>query len=167
MYIVATGHVPKQQIDKEIGLTNNPVVWFEIYVEVMDRAKKFDEAVFAVSLEQLNDPNASGIEMWSFPTDMEKYGTTGTRVKMDDISAGSNSTLIYFSCEDGAIEESRVESAAGSLQQTKMAIGEHGFVSLAVDTEGNDVWPSFHEVSLTYIPEHYHEHPTHNLPLPL
>jgi predicted enzyme related to lactoylglutathione lyase len=118
-------------------MTNNPVAWFEIYVDVMDRAKKFYESVLAVRLEKLNDPTDSGIEMWSFPSDMKKYGATGALVKMDGLSTGGNSTLVYFSCENCAIEESRVVSAGGRIQQTKMAIGEYGFISLAIDTEGN------------------------------
>jgi len=32
-------------------MANNPVVWFEIYVQDMARAKKFYEAVLQVKLE--------------------------------------------------------------------------------------------------------------------
>ncbi len=125
------------RIKEEIIMGNNPVGWFEIYVEEMERAKKFYESVLAISLEKLNDPTDSDIEMWSFPSDMEKYGATGALVKMDGFTAGGNSTLVYFSCEDCAIEESQVVGAGGNIEQTKMSIGEYGFVSLAVVTEGN------------------------------
>lgn len=116
---------------------NNPVAWFEIYVDEMQRAKTFYESVLGISLEKLNDPTDSGVEMWSFASNMEKYGTTGALVKMDGFSAGGNSTLVYFSCEDCAIEESRVEDAGGKIQNSKMAIGEYGFISIVIDTEGN------------------------------
>jgi len=75
--------------------------------------------------------------MLSFPSDMEKYGASGALVKMEGFTSGGNSTLIYFSCEDCAVEESRVEAAGGHIQKPKMSIGEYGFVSLAIDSEGN------------------------------
>jgi predicted enzyme related to lactoylglutathione lyase len=118
-------------------MADNPVGWFEIYVDEMERAKKFYESVFAVSLEKLGDPIDSGVEMWQFSFDMEKYGATGALVKMDGCAAGGSATVVYFSCEDCSVEESRVDGAGGKVQQAKMSIGEHGFISLAFDTEGN------------------------------
>lgn len=38
--------------------------------------------------------------MWSFLSNFEEYGATGALVKMEGVSAGINSTVIYFSCED-------------------------------------------------------------------
>ena len=118
-------------------MSNNPVGWFEIYVNDMDRAKQFYETVLDTSLDQLPDPTDHGIHMQAFPSNMEAYGATGALVKMEGFPAGGNSTLVYFSCEDCAVEESRIETAGGSVQQAKMSIGEYGFVSLATDTEGN------------------------------
>lgn len=118
-------------------MADNPVAWFEIYVDEMERARNFYETVFSNRLEKLNDPTDSGIEMWSFPSDMEEYGATGALVKMAGVAAGGNSTLVYFACEDCAIEESRIEGAGGQVNQAKMSIGEYGFISQAVDTEGN------------------------------
>lgn len=118
-------------------MANNPVAWFEIYVDDLARAKQFYESVLSVNLDVLGDPNDTSIEMLSFPSDMEKYGASGALVKMEGFKAGGNSTLIYFSCEDCAVEESNVEAAGGRIQKPKMSIGEYGFVSLAMDTEGN------------------------------
>lgn len=118
-------------------MANNPVAWFEIYVDDLARAKQFYESVLSVSLEVLGDPNDTSMEMLSFPSDMEKYGASGALVKMEGVKAGGNSTLIYFSCEDCAVEESRVEAAGGRIQKPKMSIGEYGFISLAIDSEGN------------------------------
>ncbi|MFA6971242.1 MAG: VOC family protein [Gallionella sp.] len=115
-------------------MKNNPVVWFEIYVQDIDRAKKFYESVFQFQLEKLDSP---GMEMWSFPMDMNSCGASGTLVKMDGVPSGGNSTLIYFSCEDCAIEESRVAQFGGRIHRNKWAIGEYGFISLVFDTEGN------------------------------
>ena len=120
-------------------MPKNPISWFEIYIDDMDRAQKFYEAVFAVKLEKLGDPTNedSDLLMQAFPSDMEKYGCTGALVKMDGVKAGGNSTLVYFDCEDCSIEESRVADAGGVVERPKMPIGEFGFISLVIDTEGN------------------------------
>lgn len=116
---------------------NNPVGWFEVYVSDMQRAQQFYETVFDVKLTELGDPNDSSIEMKAFPSDMEKYGATGALVKMEGVPIGQNSVLVYFSCEDCAIEEARVEQADGKIERAKFSIGEYGFIALAFDTEGN------------------------------
>lgn len=118
-------------------MANNPVAWFEIYVDDLARAKQFYESVLNVNLDVLSDPNDTSVEMLSFPSDMEKYGASGALVKMEGFTAGGNSTLIYFSCEDCEIEESRVKAAGGRIQKPKISIGEYGFISLAIDSEGN------------------------------
>ncbi|WP_299081453.1 VOC family protein [uncultured Paraglaciecola sp.] len=120
-------------------MNQNPVTWFEIYVNDMPRAKTFYERVLQKTLETLKDPTDSdeNIEMQSFPSNMEEYGASGALVKMAGFPAGGNSTLVYFACEDCAVEESRVVPAGGAIQQSKMSIGEFGYVSLIVDTEGN------------------------------
>ena len=95
----------------------NPAVWFEIYVNDMERAQRFYESVLAVRLEKLRSPAGSGIEMRSFPSDMERYGATGALVKMEGYGVGGNSTLVYFACEDCATELSRVEGSGGKIQR--------------------------------------------------
>ena len=115
-------------------MKTNPVGWFEIYVQDMDRAKTFYESVFQVKLEKLNNPD---LDLWGFPMSMDLTGASGALVKMEGFSSGGNSTLVYFSCEDCAIEEARVAEHGGSIQRSKMSIGEYGFISLVIDTEGN------------------------------
>jgi predicted enzyme related to lactoylglutathione lyase len=115
-------------------MAQNPVRWFEIYVQDMNRAKKFYETVFNVKLERLNSPE---IEMWSFPMQMDQMGTAGALVRMQGVPSGGNSTIVYFACEDCAIEEGRAEKNGGKIHRRKMSIGEYGYVSLVYDTEGN------------------------------
>ena len=117
-------------------MKTNPVGWFEIYVQDIDRAKKFYESVLQLKLEKLNSP---GMPMWSFPMDLQRWGEGGALVKMDGFPSGGNSTLVYFSCEDCAIAESRAEKSGGRIQRKKTSIGEYGFISLIFDTEGNMV----------------------------
>jgi uncharacterized protein len=118
--------------------TANPVGWFEIYVDDMARAKPFYEAVLQTKLESLPMPEGMGnIEMLSFPMNPGGSGTTGALVKMEGMKAGANSVLVYFSCEDCAVEAGRVAAAGGQVMQEKMPIGQYGHMALAMDTEGN------------------------------
>jgi len=119
---------------------NNPVNWFEIYVQDMARARRFYETVLGVKLESLPNPGEEvpGLEMWAFPMQQEAApGAAGSLVHMPGMPSGGNSTLVYFSCDDVVKESARVESAGGRIQQPKMSIGPYGYIALAVDTEGN------------------------------
>lgn len=115
-------------------MTNNPVGWFEIYVQDLARAKLFYESVFQLKLEKLNSP---GLEMWSFPMTVDRYGSSGALVKMAGFPSGGNGTLVYFSCNDCAIEAGRVAAVGGRIQREKTSIGQYGFAAHAVDSEGN------------------------------
>ncbi len=119
----------------------NPGVWFEIYVDNMDRAKKFYETVFKTSLTDMPMPDSvgGGTKMLAFPSTMENIGNgaAGALVKMDNMKAGGSGTIIYLGTEDCSVEEARVESAGGKVVQPKMNIGQYGFIVLATDTEGN------------------------------
>lgn len=115
-------------------MANNPVGWFEIYVQDMDRARKFYETVFEVKLERLD---SGDLEMWAFPMDMDQTGASGSLVRMPGVPSGGNSTLVYFSCADCAVEAGRVETAGGRIEKPKFSIGQYGFVALAIDSEGN------------------------------
>ena len=117
-------------------MNENPVRWFEIYVQDMARARRFYETVFATTLQQLNAP-AGELEMWAFPMAMDSGGCAGSLVKMEGFPSGGNSTLVYFGCEDCAVEAARVAGAGGKLFREKMSIGEHGFIVLAIDPDGN------------------------------
>jgi predicted enzyme related to lactoylglutathione lyase len=118
----------------------NPVGWFEIYVQDMDRAQKFYETVFGISMINMLDPSSEGVTMRSFSdgeNSMTQTGATGALVHMEGLESGGNSTIVYFVSEDCSVEESRVASAGGSVFKSKLSIGEHGFISLCTDTEGN------------------------------
>jgi predicted enzyme related to lactoylglutathione lyase len=95
---------------------NNPVIWFEIYVENMPRARAFYERLLGVTLERLNSPDSlDGIELWAFPMEMDRVGAGGALVKMDGVRPGGGGTLF----------------------KAKMPIGEYGHIALVHDTEGN------------------------------
>lgn len=117
----------------------NPVGWFEVYVNDMKRAQSFYETVLKLQLQSLPLPDEASdeVQMVAFPMHAEASGASGALVKANRVSAGGNSVLIYFSCEDCGDAASRVVDAGGELMRDKMAIGQHGFCAIAVDTEGN------------------------------
>lgn len=119
----------------------NPVVWFEIYVQDMARARKFYEAVFQCTLEPLAPPDGplanDGSQMFAFPMSMEASGAGGMLVQMKGIASGGGGTMIYFACEDCAVEQGRVEAAGGQVHRAKFSIGQYGQCALVADTEGN------------------------------
>jgi predicted enzyme related to lactoylglutathione lyase len=112
----------------------NPVRWFEIYVQDMGRARRFYESVLDVKLERLGPGET---EMWAFPMVENREGAGGSLVKVDGVRSGGNSTLVYFACDDCALEAGRIEAAGGRIQRQKLSIGQYGHVVLALDTEGN------------------------------
>ncbi len=116
----------------------NPVGWFEIYVQDMTRAKAFYETVLGCTLQKLDDPAGGTLQMWAFSMSPDPQpGASGALVKMDGMPSGGNSVLVYFNCNDCAVEGSRVADAGGKVVQAKMSIGPYGFIVLAQDTEGN------------------------------
>lgn len=119
----------------------NPGVWFEIYVNDMDRAKSFYETVFSTKLTDMAMSNSSDpdMKMFSFPSTMEPVGNgaSGALVKMNGMKAGGNGTIIYLGTDDCGVEEARIESAGGKVIKSKENIGKYGFIVLAMDTEGN------------------------------
>lgn len=115
-------------------MNNNPVVWFEIYVQDMARAKAFYGAMLGVAFSRIESP---GIEMWAFPMHETGGGASGALVRTDGVASGGNSVLVYFTCADCAVEAARAEAAGGRLQQAKMSIGQHGHIAMVVDPDGN------------------------------
>jgi len=116
----------------------NPVGWFEIYVQDMERARAFYQSVFQVELELLPSPDPD-LEMWVFPGMgcEDLAGCNGALCKMKDKDSGTGGTIVYFSCEDCGVNASRALESGGEIHLPKMAIGNYGFISLVHDTEGN------------------------------
>ena len=116
-------------------MQSNPVVWFEIYVQDMRRARAFYEKVLGVALQKLDSPDDS-VEMWSFPMTQGGPGAAGALVKMQGAPSGGG-TIVYFPSQDCAVEAGRVAASGGTLMKPKFSIGPYGFIALAVDPDGN------------------------------
>ena len=115
------------------------VGWFDIYVEDMERAQAFYETVLDTTLSPMDDPNDPTAQMRAFGDDFTSHGAGGALVKLAYTQPGPGGSMVYFSCDDCAVEEGRVLAAGGSVVQPKTSIGEHGFVSIVTDTEGNTI----------------------------
>ncbi len=109
--------------------------WFEIYVTDINRAELFYKNVFQKGdFITLSD---SAIKMRAFPFDKNGNNISGALVETESMKPGIGGTLVYFNCDDCALEESRVEINGGKIIKSKFGIGEFGFVCIAQDTEGN------------------------------
>lgn len=111
----------------------NPFGWTEIYVDDIHRAQKFYETVLQMKMEaaempkgmEAEDGSDDYFEMVFFPNDMDGPGMGGAIVKSSMFKPGAGGTLNYFSCEDCAVEISRVAEAGGKVLSEKMAIGQY------------------------------------------
>ena len=112
----------------------NPVGWFEIYVQDMNRAKAFYEKTFGVTLQKLDAPD---VELWAFPMHPNGSGASGALVKMEGKDSGIGGTLVYFPGDDCATMAERAVQNGGRLQMPKKSIGPYGFIALILDPEGN------------------------------
>lgn len=113
------------------------VGWFDIYVDDMERAQAFYETVLETTLEPMDDPNDPTAQMRAFGDDFASHGAGGALVKLEYSQPGPGGSMVYFSCQDCAEEEGRVDGAGGAVVRSKFSIGDHGFVSIVIDTEGN------------------------------
>lgn len=114
----------------------NPVNWFEIPVNDMERACAFYRLVFGFEL-----PAAEmGPRMMAFfPMTADNFGAGGALVKEKTFVPSHAGTLVYFSVDDidGTLE--KATAAGGKTLVPRTSIGEHGFVGYFEDSEGNRI----------------------------
>ncbi|MBK7094010.1 MAG: VOC family protein [Saprospiraceae bacterium] len=126
-------------------MSRNVFNWVEIYVEDMQRARKFYETVLNEQLMPMTPPEGShDLEMISFPFEDNGQNISGALVKTSSVKPGMGGTLVYFTCDDCAVEISRVQAAGGQVINEKFSIAEHGFCGICIDTEGNMI--GFHSM---------------------
>lgn len=116
----------------------NAVGWFDIYVDDMERAVAFYEAMLGSKLDPMVDPTGE-TQMMSFPAEMSAYGAGGALTKAPYAGPGIGGTVLYFMVDDCATQQQRVAEAGGCVVRPKFSIGDFGWVFLGKDTEGNIV----------------------------
>lgn len=84
----------------------------------MSRARTFYESLLEVKLERLPGPtmpDGTSPELWTFPSNPEKWGCSGALVKVSGmpVAKGGLGTLIYFGSDDCSVEAGKVEALGG------------------------------------------------------
>ncbi len=111
-------------------MERNPVGWFEIYVNDLDRATKFYETVLGVQLQELPSPMPH-LKMMAFPMSMEAGGLPFT-VQDGGNERRSKQHDCLLSCQDCGVEADRIEKAGGKIQMPKTSIGQYGSIALGL-----------------------------------
>ena len=121
-------------------IKHNVAGWFEIPVSDMERAIRFYETVFGLTLDRQQLEN---LDMAWFPWVETGMGSGGSLVFNPDFySPTANGTLVYLTAFSGdlANELGRVEAAGGKVLMEKRMITEDiGYMGLFLDSEGNRV----------------------------
>jgi uncharacterized protein len=120
----------------------NALNWFELYVADFARARRFYETILKTPLLEpqggsCNESAKEGCQMAIFPCDLAN-GVGGSITKMKDVAPGAGGTVVYLNVDgdlDGVLQ--RIPQAGGSVVKPKSSIGEHGYIALCQDTEGN------------------------------
>ena len=118
----------------------NAISWFEIPSTDLDRATRFYETIFQVSLFPMD---LAQIRMRMFPVDDPSTGIGGAVVYAEGFYQPSNTDgpLIYLNANpDVQIVLDRVEAAGGKILVPKTEISpEYGYMGIFQDTEGNRI----------------------------
>jgi uncharacterized protein len=119
-------------------MNKNVFSWVEIYVEDMERARRFYESVLGIKLNEMAMPAGSGATMYTFPWQNDAPGAAGALVKMEPRKPGTAGTIVYFNSQDCS-ELELVESSGGKIIQPKSPAGGMGYYCIFNDTEGNSL----------------------------
>ena len=118
----------------------NAISWFEIPSTNLERATKFYETIFGISLIPMDLPN---IKMRMFPIDDPMTGIGGAVVDSGGFHkpSASDGPLIYLNGNPDVQKVlDKVEAAGGSTMVPKTEISpEYGFMAVIIDTEGNRI----------------------------
>ena len=119
---------------------DNAISWFEIPSTDLDRAQKFYEAIFDITLNPMDTPN---IKMRMFPLDDMMTGVGGAVVDSGGFHkpSATDGVLIYLNGNPDLQKIlDKVEKAGGKIMVPKTEISpEYGFMGVFMDTEGNRI----------------------------
>ncbi len=119
---------------------NNAISWFEIPTTDINRAQKFYETIFGISMMAMDLPN---IKMRMFPLDDMATQVGGALVESGGFHKPSNTEgpLVYLNANpDVQIVLDRVVNAGGTIVVPKTEISpDYGFMAVFIDTEGNRI----------------------------
>jgi uncharacterized protein len=118
----------------------NAVSWFEIPSTDLDRATRFYETIFGISLFPMDMPQ---LQMRLFPIEDPMTGIGGAVVYAEGFyhPSPTHGPLVYLNANpDVQLVLDRVEAAGGKIVVPKTQITpEYGHMAVFIDTEGNRV----------------------------
>ena len=113
----------------------NTIIWADIPVDDMDRARKFYAAVLQADIELM--PGAQDVALLP----MEPGDASGDLVKSDNAKPGAGGITVYLDSKgdpEGMLE--RAVGAGGQLAMPVTDMGEMvGFIGFFIDSEGNRI----------------------------
>lgn len=116
------------------------ISWFEIPATDLNRATKFYEIIFGVSLIPMDLPN---IKMQMFPVEDQLTDIGGAIVDSGGFHkpSATDGPLIYLNGNPDVQQVlDKVEKAGGKITVPKTEISpEYGFMAVIIDTEGNRI----------------------------
>ncbi len=116
------------------------ISWFEIPATNLDRASKFYETIFGISLIPMDLPD---IKMRMFPVEDQMTDIGGAIVDSGGFHkpSATDGPLIYLNGNPDVQKVlDKVEAAGGSIMMPKTEISpEYGFMAVIIDTEGNRI----------------------------
>ncbi|BDC48954.1 glyoxalase [Bryobacterales bacterium F-183] len=114
----------------------HPVGYFEIPVHDLDRAQRFYEGVFEVTLERRK---VDGYDMALFPFAAGSAGATGALVKGDIYIPAKAGPVLYFGCQDVVRTLGRAVQAGGKVLYQPKTVEPGIMVAEFEDSEGNRI----------------------------
>jgi predicted enzyme related to lactoylglutathione lyase len=115
----------------------NPVGWFEIYVDDLDRAGRFYSSVLERDLRPA--PTDGTFDALEFEGQMPGSGAMGALMRHPMRKPSLEGTIVYFSCDDCGKTAELALHHGGKVFKPKWSIGDHGFIAIIGDTEGNAI----------------------------
>jgi predicted enzyme related to lactoylglutathione lyase len=108
-------------------------VWVEIPVEDLARAAAFYQAVFGLSVGEVNDDGTRRTVTLASPS-----AEGGVGISLNQTAAflpSDKGPLVYLEAPGEALD--RVEASGGKILEGKSSMGDAGSYALILDSEGN------------------------------
>jgi predicted enzyme related to lactoylglutathione lyase len=118
----------------------NAISWFEIPTSDIERAQKFYETIFGITLIPVDLQN---IKMRMFPLENQMMGVGGALCYNEEFykPSSTDGPLIYLNGNPDVQKIlDKIESAGGKVLVPKTQISpEYGYMAVFMDTEGNRI----------------------------
>lgn len=121
---------------EKLGGNANALNWFEIPTLDLNRARKFYEAIFQITMFEME---IEGQKMIIFPTPQDK--SSGALLQDENIKPSANGSIIYLNANpEIQTVIDRIEANGGKILIPRTMISpEIGYFCHFLDTEGNRV----------------------------